>query len=247
MAAPLNVVLDLSHHNGDSLDFGQAKQAGIVGIIHKATQGFNIKDKKYETNRQKALAAGLLWGAYHFGVGGDGVEQAKHFLTTVDPGPATLLVLDYEPNTTGRTMTLDQARAFVAHVEAVIGRFPGLYSGHLIKEQLGAVSTPTRCSPSVSYGSRNTPRPRRTSPPRGLHGRFGSTPTATPGHCLIACSALEIATGTNSTVVSTICASCGASRGHLYTHHQGRGTPSLLVPIFVGGCIVVQERQQHHV
>jgi len=142
MAAPLNVVLDLSHHNGDSLDFGQAKQAGIVGIIHKATQGFNIKDKKYETNRQKALAAGLLWGAYHFGVGGDGVEQAKHFLTTVDPGPATLLVLDYEPNTTGSTMTLDQARAFVAHVEAVIGRFPGLYSGHLIKEQLGAVSTP---------------------------------------------------------------------------------------------------------
>lgn len=142
MANPINVIIDISHHNGDNLDFVKAKQAGIVGIIHKATQGFTFKDKRYETNRRKALDTGLLWGAYHFGVGGDGSDQADHFLNTVNPGPDTLLVLDYEPNLTGSTMTLDQAREFVSHVGTLRGRVPGLYSGHLIKEQLGNVRTP---------------------------------------------------------------------------------------------------------
>jgi len=91
----------------------------------------------YQTNRQKALDAGLLWGAYHFGTGADGAAQADFFLQVVDPGPDTLLVLDYEPNTQGATMTLDQARAFVTEVNDKVGRFPGLYSGSLIKEQLG--------------------------------------------------------------------------------------------------------------
>ena len=34
----INVVVDLSHHN-DPVDFVRAKAAGIVGVIHKATQG----------------------------------------------------------------------------------------------------------------------------------------------------------------------------------------------------------------
>jgi len=142
MAEPINVVIDISHHNGDKLDFAKAKQAGVVGVIHKATQGVTIKDKRYQTNCRKAKDAGLLWGAYHFGVGGDGSDQADQFLNVVDPDADTLLVLDYEPNPTGMTMTLDQAREFVSHVEAIVGRFPGLYSGHLIKEQLGHIHTP---------------------------------------------------------------------------------------------------------
>ena len=79
MAEPLNVVIDISHHNGANLNFVQAKQDGIIGIIHKATQGFTFKDKRYEENRTKARDAGLLWGAYHFGVGGDGSDQAYNF------------------------------------------------------------------------------------------------------------------------------------------------------------------------
>jgi lysozyme len=136
MAQPINVVVDLSHHN-PSVDFEKLKAAGIVGVIHKATQGFGFVDQKYAQRRQPALDAGLLWGAYHFGVGGDGSEQADFFLDTVGDDPQTLLVLDYEPNRTGPTMTLNQAREFVEHTNNVAGRFPGLYSGHLIKEQLG--------------------------------------------------------------------------------------------------------------
>lgn len=128
MAELLNVVIDISHHNANP-DFQQAAASGIVGVIHKATQGLTYKDPMYTSNRQKALDAVLLWGAYHFGVGGNGAAQADFFLATVNPRPDTLLVLDYEPNTQGATMSLDDARAFVSEVNAKLGRFPGLYSG----------------------------------------------------------------------------------------------------------------------
>src|SRR5436309_10182399 len=75
-----NVVVDLSHHNGN-VDLGKAQAAGIVGVIHKATQGTSMFDNMYQQNRQKAQAAGLLWGAYHFGSLGDGAVQADFFLS----------------------------------------------------------------------------------------------------------------------------------------------------------------------
>ncbi|TMH30145.1 MAG: muramidase [Betaproteobacteria bacterium] len=141
MAKPINVIVDLSHHN-QKVDFAKMKADGIVGVIHKATQGLTYGDKTYASRRRAASEAGLLWGAYHFGVGGDGSDQADFFLNTVQPDDDTLLVLDYEANLSGPTMALDQACEFVEHVAEVTGRWPGFYSGHLIKEQLGGVMTP---------------------------------------------------------------------------------------------------------
>jgi lysozyme len=135
MRMPINVVIDISHHNGN-VDLNKAKASGILGVIHKATQGIGIFDSRYGANRQQAQAAGLLWGAYHFGTKANGPAQADFFLSKANADDQTLLVLDYEPNGNS-TMTLDQARAFVSRVKAVTGRFPGLYSGNLIKEQLG--------------------------------------------------------------------------------------------------------------
>ena len=141
MPEPLNVIIDISHHNANP-NFQEAKAAGIVGVIHKATQGLTFTDSAYAANRQKALDAGLLWGAYHFGDGTDGTAQADFFLRVVDPGPDTLLVLDFEPNTQGASMSLDGARAFVSEVNAKVSRFPGLYSGSLIKQLLGSNQDP---------------------------------------------------------------------------------------------------------
>ena len=131
----INVVVDISHHNGN-VDLGKAQAAGIVGVIHKATQGTSMTDNMYDQNRQKAASAGLLWGAYHFGTQADGAAQADFFLSKANADDQTLLVLDYEPNGNS-TMTLDQARAFVSRIKDVTGRFPGFYSGSLIKQQLG--------------------------------------------------------------------------------------------------------------
>lgn len=135
MAQTINVVVDISHHNGN-IDLTKAKVAGIVGVIHKATQGTTMVDNMYQQNRQKAASAGLLWGAYHFGTLGDGAAQADFFLSKANPDEQTMLVLDYEPNGNS-TMTLDQAKAFVSRINEVTGRFPGFYSGSLIKQQLG--------------------------------------------------------------------------------------------------------------
>jgi lysozyme len=98
----------------------------------------------YTTNRNNAATAGLLWGAYHFATGGDGVAQAEHFLQTVGTFDNTLLVLDFEQNPSGTSMSLDDARNFVTHVNQVTGRFPGLYSGSYIKELLGSNQDPAR-------------------------------------------------------------------------------------------------------
>lgn len=133
----INVVVDISHHNGH-IDFAKAKASGIVGVIQKATQGQSGVDRTYDTNRKAALQAGLLWGAYHFATGSDGIKQADNFLKVAAPDTDTLLVLDFEPNPTGPSMDLVEAHAFVNHVQQVTGRHPGFYSGHFIKQLLGS-------------------------------------------------------------------------------------------------------------
>jgi lysozyme len=134
--ASINVVVDLSHFNTVS-SFETVKGDGIVGVLHKATQGTSIIDPKYHERKPAALAAGLWWGAYHFGIGGDGTAQAKYFLSVVSPGPNDLLVLDLENDPSGASMTLAEAEAFVQYVQAETGRWPGLYGGSYVREILG--------------------------------------------------------------------------------------------------------------
>lgn len=137
----IDTVADLSHHNANP-DFAAAAKAGVYGVIHKATQGQNGVDATYALRRPKAEAAGLRWGAYHFGTGSDGVKQAQAFLATVGDPKRLLLVLDLEGNPSGPSMSLEEARAFVTHVQGQTGIWPGIYSGHYIKELLGAATDP---------------------------------------------------------------------------------------------------------
>lgn len=137
----LNAIVDLSHHNG-AVNLKAAAADGILGIIHKATQGVGYVDPLYETNRESAAGVGLWWGAYHFGTGGDGVAQAAHFLDVVQPHEQTLLVLDLEANGQGPSMGLTEAAAFLTHIQQMTGQIPGLYAGHYLKELLGNASEP---------------------------------------------------------------------------------------------------------
>jgi len=134
MSSTLNVVIDLSHHNAP-VDFFRAKQAGILGVIHKASQGLMEIDPQYMPRRTVAGRLNLLWGAYHFGDDSDGESQAKHFLTARRDAP--LLVLDLEENPRGGSMSLDQARLFVSTVKDVTGTWPGIYGGWYLQQMLG--------------------------------------------------------------------------------------------------------------
>lgn len=133
---PTLKVIDISHHNGIN-SFAAIKAAGIVGVIHKATQGLHMVDQKYAPRRQAALDAGLLWGSYHFATGDDVDLQVKHFFDTAEPDENTLMALDHEPNQ-GNELDLDGAQAFLESARDQLGRKLVLYSGNLIKEQLGA-------------------------------------------------------------------------------------------------------------
>jgi lysozyme len=131
----LDVVIDLSHFN-EVTSFPAIKSAGIVGVIHKATQGTDDIDPTYGLRRERAREAGLWWGAYHFGVNASGSAQAQHFLSVVKPGPQDLLALDFEQNGAD-TMTIAQAEDFMTEVYDQTGRYPGFYSDALAGSLLG--------------------------------------------------------------------------------------------------------------
>jgi GH25 family lysozyme M1 (1,4-beta-N-acetylmuramidase) len=67
-------------------------------------------------------------------------QQVDHFLAVAQPEARTLVALDFEvppPDQGLGQMSLDQARAFLTLLGARLGRKPALYSGNLIKEELG--------------------------------------------------------------------------------------------------------------
>src|SRR3954467_10845108 len=90
----LDAVIDISRFVTVS-DFRRGRASGILGVIHKATEGGDYTDATCAARRPQAEAAGLLWGTYHFGTGQmSGARQAAFFLSLSRPGPRTLLALD---------------------------------------------------------------------------------------------------------------------------------------------------------
>src|SRR5207244_2743501 len=123
-------------HGDKVTSFQTAADAGIWGIIHKATTGAGGRDDKYASRRTAAVGAGLLWGAYHWGTKTDVPGQVKNFLEYANPDSSTLVALDFE-RTGDNTMTIDQAREFLGLVTDKIGRKAIIYSGDLVKSNLG--------------------------------------------------------------------------------------------------------------
>jgi lysozyme len=133
----LNAVVDLSHHNAVT-SFADARAAGVVGVIHKATQGTEFVDATFDRHRVAATAAGVLWGAYHFARSGEVEAQVEHFLSVANIQADELPVLDFEPNSRDGTMSLAEAEAFVTLMYERTGRYPGLYGGQsFLRETVG--------------------------------------------------------------------------------------------------------------
>jgi lysozyme len=128
-------VLDLSHGTKVT-SFANARAAGLIGVIHKASTGMSGHDELYAERRTAAREAGLLWGAYHWGTARPVADQVENFLTAADPDDETLVALDYERDV-GNQMSLEQAREFLERIQDRLGRKAVLYSGSTIKEQLG--------------------------------------------------------------------------------------------------------------
>lgn len=135
------LVVDLSHYDnvgptpGRSTveGFKKCYAAGIRGVINKVTEGPGIVDKSFSWRRNPAAKAGLLYGAYHFLRPGNVDAQVENFLKEANPDDKIGLALDHEDP----RVPLSAARDFMEQVQAKTGRWPSLYSGFLIKQQLG--------------------------------------------------------------------------------------------------------------
>ena len=130
------LVLDLSHWNPVE-SWEALKQSGIVGIIYKVTEGSSYVDTTYDAAKKGARAAGLLWGAYHFLRPGDMRAQAKFFVDKVGE-PIDLYCADHEDF----GVTVEDLKLFMLEVHRLTGVKPILYSGHVIKEQVGNIPDP---------------------------------------------------------------------------------------------------------
>lgn len=136
--------VDISHYddvevvNGVWVGFQKLVTAGYVGVINKVTQGRGMVDVTAARRKPHALAAGLKWGVYHYLDATPPEEQAANFLDHAQVDADTLLALDHET----RGVSLDAARTFMEAVYQQVGRYPWLYSGFLVKEQLGQQKDP---------------------------------------------------------------------------------------------------------
>jgi len=125
--------IDMSHHNVRSYEPAK-KKLGILGVIHKCTEGTTFADKMRVQRFELALKSRLLWGLYHFIRPGKIIEQANWFVKS-SQGCAdknTLYALDWED----AGVSIDDALTFLREVERLTYHQPVIYSGHVMKEKL---------------------------------------------------------------------------------------------------------------
>ncbi|MGC4026242.1 MAG: glycoside hydrolase family 25 protein [Mesorhizobium sp.] len=155
MTMPDLFFVDLSHHNTVS-DFTKVKAAGLLGIVHKATEGIGFVDSKYASREKSATAAGLAWASYHFLKHGNIASQIDHYLTTIKPEPGARVVIDYED----AACTLDDLRAAIRRIEQSDASLQiTVYAGHLLKEQLGGKNDPVLARTSLWIAQYNNTGP----------------------------------------------------------------------------------------
>jgi len=139
-------VIDLSHHNTVASDLAAAKADGVLGVIHKMSDGSGMVDPKVKARYSLAKDAGLLWGIYEFLRPGDVNKQAAFFMAkALEAGVLdddTLIACDFE-----RAIPLIDVLHFLQTVERGTSRSPVLYSGNYLKDEGGAPA----CPPLVRY------------------------------------------------------------------------------------------------
>jgi GH25 family lysozyme M1 (1,4-beta-N-acetylmuramidase) len=98
--------VDVSNHQGSSIDWLQVAGAGYTFAFAKASEGTTFTDSTYAINRTGTKAAGLYFGAYHYAqpagtsdatVTASAIAQADHFVDVAQPRGGDLPpVLDLE-------------------------------------------------------------------------------------------------------------------------------------------------------
>src|SRR5262245_50005936 len=118
---PTPKVIDLSHHNSIPKDLIETKNAGIIGCIHKLTEGSSHVDSKVQARHYLAQQAGMAWGIYHFMRPGNMSAQANFFINkALELGlldDNTCIVADHEDE----GVSGEELKQFLDYVEDLCG------------------------------------------------------------------------------------------------------------------------------
>jgi lysozyme len=127
--------IDISRHQGFP-DFAKVKDAGVIACIMKATEGTTYVDPSRIRNFSAAVREGIRCCTYHWLSPGNAKAQMTFYLRTVNPVPGERMIIDYEQD--GCTLA-DLREAVQALIDDPRGLQVTIYSGHLLKQQLGNV------------------------------------------------------------------------------------------------------------
>ncbi|HEY0432327.1 MAG TPA: glycoside hydrolase family 25 protein [Chitinophagaceae bacterium] len=124
------------------------KDAGIIAIIHKATEATDFKDPEYHIRKKLFKEEnGFLWGSYHLTSNQDVLEQVEHYLSYAKPENDELIAFDFERSKYHGTMKLDDLVECVDLIESTLHRVPVVYGGRALRSALkGITESPlSRC------------------------------------------------------------------------------------------------------
>jgi lysozyme len=133
----VTLFVDLSNNNAGEPNWRELKRH-VDGVMLKVSEGATFADRTFKPRRDRARAAGLRVGGYHFARPSmsdaptrDAVLEARHFSSLVlelgrrDYVPA----LDMESlSSLSRDVQVMWARAFSQEIRRRLGRYPLFYS-----------------------------------------------------------------------------------------------------------------------
>jgi len=120
----IDVIIDISHWQ-EKVDFSRVKEAGILGVILKATDGMDTDPKFIRIS--EAREVGLLVGSYHYvRKAHDMLDQVKFYLKNAQPGKGELIAFDIE---SGGEISRETLLDGIKYVVDTLGRYPVLYGG----------------------------------------------------------------------------------------------------------------------
>lgn len=133
----INVLEMFSGDGRKDADFSGFLNAGVYGVIHRATQGMFYRDAAYNERRAMAKAAGVLWGASHMIDSSDPQLQADFFLEISGATSPDEIAVVCEFSDITNPATLYQVMAFMSAVDRALPNISTiLYSSERIRSTL---------------------------------------------------------------------------------------------------------------
>jgi len=139
--------IDVSNHQGPSIDWSAVAQAGKSFAFIKASEDPDFRDPHFSRNWQQSKAARLVRGAYHFARPSESSPAAsvtllQQMLQSVGGAqPGDMIALDIEDTNVPANQNLSQwVSEWLALAEQALGVKPLIYSGHWYMEPHGLLN-----------------------------------------------------------------------------------------------------------